>query len=138
MDNETLKASIVEFRRRLYVDHDLTAIDRYLHPEFRSHNALVEPGRDGYRAFAAGFHQGLPDMTPDFRHVLADGDRVVTFIHWQATHTGPFRGIPATGKKLAKIGMEAAPLFGASFATFVETEYGRWGEQVKQAGIQAE
>lgn len=45
---------------------------------------------------------------------------------------------PEVREKLAKIGMEAAPLFGASFATFVETEYGRWGEQVKQACIQAE
>ena len=117
MDNETLKARVVEFRRRLYVDHDLAAVDRFIHPAFRSHKALVEPGRDGYRAFAAGFHEGLPDMTPDFRHVLADGDRVVTFIHWQATHTGPFRGIPATGKKLV---FETADLFRVEDGLFIE------------------
>lgn len=115
--NDALKARMIAFRRRLYLEHDLGAVDDYIHPQFRSHNALVEPGRAGYRAFAAHFHAGLPDLTPDFRHVLAEGDKVVTFIHWQATHTGPFRGIPATGKSLV---FETADLFRAQDGLFIE------------------
>lgn len=45
---------------------------------------------------------------------------------------------PEVREKLLKVGMETAPLFGEPFAAFVEAEYGRWGQQVKQAGIEAE
>jgi len=117
MDSDTIKARMVEFRRRLYVDRDLGAVDDFIHPDFRSHNTLLEPGKAGYRAFAAGFHEGMPDLRPDIRHVLAERDRVVTFIHWQATHTGPFRGMPATGKSIT---FETADIFRAQDGLFIE------------------
>ena len=55
-----IKNRVVDFRRRLYADRDLTAVDDYIHPDFRSHNPLVKPGRDAYRAFAAGFFRAFP------------------------------------------------------------------------------
>ena len=117
MTPDTLKTRMVEFRRRLYVARDLGAVDDFIHPDFRSHNALVGPGTAGYRAFASGFHEGMPDLTPDIRHVLAEGDRVVTFIHWQATHTGPFLGVPATGKTIT---FETADIYRAQDGLFIE------------------
>jgi tripartite-type tricarboxylate transporter receptor subunit TctC len=45
---------------------------------------------------------------------------------------------PAVQQKLHMIGMETAPLFGDEFKTFVDTEYRRWGEKAREAGIQAE
>ena len=117
MDPNTLKARMVDFRRRLYVDRDLGAVVDYIHPDFKSHIALVAPGIAGYKAFAAGFHHGMPDLHPDIRHVLAEDDRVVTFIHWQATHTGTFLGVPATGKKIT---FETADIYRAHDGLFVE------------------
>ena len=97
-----LRTRFLEFRRRLYGDHDLTAVDDFLHPEFRSHAAhsRIEPGIAGYKAFAQGFHTGLPDLRPVDQQVLVEGDRLMAMARWQATHTGPFRGVAATGKPL--------------------------------------
>lgn len=117
MNTAELKSRVVEFRNRLYVRRDLTAAGDFLHPDFRSHNALIEPGIAGYRAFAAGFHAGMPDLRPDIDHALAEGDRVVTFARWEATHTGPFRGVPASGKKIT---FETADLFRVQDGLFIE------------------
>lgn len=41
-------------------------------------------------------------------------------------------------EKLHRIGMEPAPLFGEEFKELIAAEYNRWGEKVREAGIQAE
>jgi predicted ester cyclase len=112
-----IKNRVVDFRRRLYVDHDLTAVDDYIHLDFRSHNPLISPGRGAYRAFAASFHQGIPDLRLDIRQVMADGDRVVTFIRWEGTHTGPFLGVTPTGKKVT---YETADIYRMQDGLFTE------------------
>ena len=112
-----IKNRVVDFRRRLYVDRDFTAVDDYIHPDFRSHNPLVKPGRDAYRAFATGFHQGIPDLRPDIHQVMADGDRVVTFIRWEGKHTGPFLGVAPTGKRVA---FETADIYRVQDGLFIE------------------
>ena len=112
-----IKNRVVDFRRRLYADRDLTAVDDYIHPDFHSHNPLVKPGRDAYRAFAAGFHQGIPDLRPDIHQVMADGDRVVTFIRWEGTHTGPFLGVAPTGKQVI---FETADIYRMRDDLFIE------------------
>ena len=40
--------------------------------------------------------------------------------------------------KARTIGMEATPLFGEEFDKFVAAENNRWGEKVREAGIEAE
>jgi len=45
---------------------------------------------------------------------------------------------PAVKDKLAIIGMVPAPLKSAETAKFVESEVGKWGRLVKEAGIQPE
>lgn len=90
----------IDFRHRLFAEHDLTAVDDCVHPEFRSHSPLIKPGRDGYRAFMQALHLGLPDLCPLSREALADGDRLMAMYRWEATHAGPFLGIAATGKTL--------------------------------------
>ena len=49
----------------------------------------------------------FPDLKVAVELLLEDGDKVVAYKHFTATHLGPWRGIPATGKpvewKLASI-----------------------------------
>jgi predicted ester cyclase len=59
----------------------------------------------------------MPDLRPDIHQVLAERDRVVTFVRWQATHTGPFGGVPATGKKIT---LETADMFRVQDGLFIE------------------
>jgi predicted ester cyclase len=116
-DKLTLASRIADFRERLYARHDLSAVDDYIHPAFRSHNALLKPGPQAYKAFAQSFHHGLPDLRPQLQHVLVDGDRVVTFTRWEGTHTGPFRGAAPTGNRIA---FETADLLRVQDGRFIE------------------
>src|SRR6266542_4081938 len=105
---EMMKSRLIEFRSRLYGKHDLSAVDDFVHPEFRSHNGLLKPGLDAYKAFARSFHEGLPDMRPDMYQILVEGDRIVAFTNWQGTHSGPFRGMAPTGRNVS---FETADLY---------------------------
>ena len=48
---------------------------------------------------------------------MADGDRVVTFIRWEGTHTGPFLGVAPTGKKVT---FETADIYRMQDGLFIE------------------
>ncbi|MBR2688875.1 MAG: ester cyclase [Aquamicrobium sp.] len=92
---------LLAFRSRLYVDHDLGAVDDYLHPEFESDSPLIaSPGREAYRQFVRMLHEGLPDLCPVEQTILVEHDRMMAMTHWRATHTGPFLGVAGTGKTL--------------------------------------
>jgi len=46
------------------------------------------------------YSNAFPDMNAVVEDVIAEGDRVVTRVHPQGTHTGELMGIAPTGKKL--------------------------------------
>jgi predicted ester cyclase len=96
-----VKQGFLEFRRRLYLDHDLGAVDAHIHPEFKSHNPLVgEPGRAAYKLFVQMFYKGVPDLRPVTQHVVVEDDILMAMTEWEGTHKGPFLGAPATGASL--------------------------------------
>lgn len=101
MSPQELKHRFLEFRRRLYGDHDLEAIDEFIHPDFVSASPLVlAPGREAYKDFVRGFHTGVPDLRTVTQHVIAEEDRLMSMTDWEATHSGAFLGVPATGQRL--------------------------------------
>lgn len=60
-------------------------------------------GQKGPAAFAETIQtlrQGFPDIQWTIEDLVAAGDRVAVRWTWQGTHTNPFRGFPATNKKV--------------------------------------
>ena len=102
MRNDEIRQRFLDFRRRLYGQHDLGAVDAHLDPQFVSHNPLVRgSGVAAYKGFVEGvFFRGVPDLHPVSQRVLVEGDQLMAMTRWQATHSGPFLGVPATGKAL--------------------------------------
>ena len=49
--------------------------------------------------------RGLPDMDFRVEDMIAEGDLVASRNVWHGTHTGPFRGMPPTGKKVTVTAM---------------------------------
>jgi predicted ester cyclase len=89
------------FRKRLYVEHDLAAVDEYLHPSFASENPMVGgTGIAAYKTFIERFYTGVPDLRPVEQHVLVEGDELMAMTTWSATHTGTFLGATPTHKVL--------------------------------------
>jgi predicted ester cyclase len=56
--------------------------------------------------FLAGFVEGFPDLRLTVEAAVGEGDFVAQRIHFEGTHTGPFQGLPPTGKKVAFEGLE--------------------------------
>ena len=46
------------------------------------------------------FRLAFPDVSFTVEDMIAEGDKVVDRMTWQATHQGPFMGIPPTGNRL--------------------------------------
>jgi steroid delta-isomerase-like uncharacterized protein len=58
-------------------------------------------GVEAVRTFFSMVFAGFPDVQTTILDTIAEGDKVVVRANNEGTHTGPFLGIPATGK-LAK------------------------------------
>jgi predicted ester cyclase len=56
--------------------------------------------RDTLKQMVAGRRAAFPDIHVTVEDQVAEGDKVSTRRTWQATHQGPYRGIPATGKRI--------------------------------------
>src|SRR5262249_11261194 len=101
MNPDEIRERFLDFRRRLYVDHDLSAVDDHLHAEFRSASPLIrEAGIPAYKQFVQGFYRGVPDLRPVEQFVLVEVSHLMAMTSWKATHTGPFLGCEPTGKEL--------------------------------------
>ena len=101
MAAEENRTTIRRFLEELFNQQDMSAIDRYLAPEYVDH--VVPPGvpptRDGFRQFIGMFFTALPDFHYTIEDVLANGDKVAVRLTAQGTQQGEFMGIPPTGKQ---------------------------------------
>ena len=72
---------------------------RSFHRDYRSHSWGGDLATTWERMQEAAAAGAISDVELLDRIVLADGDRVVCYSHSQATHTGTFLGVPATGRR---------------------------------------
>lgn len=75
-------------------------LDELLDPEFVDHTPQpgVAPTRDGLKSSMMALKGAFPDLRYSVLHTVACGDEVVHHLTASGTMTGPFMGIPATGK----------------------------------------
>jgi steroid delta-isomerase-like uncharacterized protein len=57
--------------------------------------------RSGHEGFSLGFYGAFPDMHHDVEQVIAEENAVMVRFVLRGTQTGPFFGIPATGRSVA-------------------------------------
>lgn len=60
--------------------------------------AGVEPGLESIKNFYVGFTSAFPGSQLVFEDVFASGDKVTCRFVVKGKHTGPFQGMPATGR----------------------------------------
>ncbi len=73
--------------------------DDYVRHDLRPGNAL--PGGAGQRKIAADFRAAFPDVHNHIELMVAEGDLVVARWMTEGTNTGPWNGVPPTGKRIA-------------------------------------
>jgi predicted ester cyclase len=57
-------------------------------------------GRDGVKALVAILHTAMPDFRSEIRDAVAVGDKTWGRVKSSGTHTGPYLGVPPTGRKV--------------------------------------
>ena len=85
---------------------DLRRIDDLFASDFVRH----DPGRELHgteqnRQFVAELRAAFPDLHFTVEDEIAEGDRVCVRYRFEGTHTGAFRGIPSTKKRIGYSGI---------------------------------
>lgn len=110
--------------RHLY--HEANDAQRYdLLPELVAEGIVVHTpipvpasGREGFVELLQGFRTAFPAQRTEIHRLIAEGDMVVALHTHHATHGGPFLGLPATGKEVVVIGLEAFRFADGKIAEF--------------------
>lgn len=80
---------------------DLADVKDLLAPEFVAHQPYGKQDREAFLEHLSGFALAFSDAQFTVEEQVAEGDTVVTRATWEATHSGEFQGLSATGKQIA-------------------------------------
>ena len=72
-------------------------------PAYVDHSAPpgAPGGLDGVKAVFGMFRTAFPDVKFEIMDMVGEDDIVATLVHGEGTNTGPFMGIPATGRSFS-------------------------------------
>ncbi len=85
---------------------NMDALDDLISSNSVNHTASnANETRDGFKQRVQTIRSAFPDWELTAEEMLGEGDKVVTRWRGRGTHRGPFRGIPATGKKIEVTGI---------------------------------
>jgi steroid delta-isomerase-like uncharacterized protein len=101
MTSQQNKALIHRFYEEVWNNGNLDAADDifaadYVRHDLRPGNAL--PGPKGQKRIAADFRAAFPDLRMTVDLMLAEDDLVTARWTTEGTNTGPWAGVPPTGK----------------------------------------
>jgi steroid delta-isomerase-like uncharacterized protein len=103
IDRLQTRLALVEEHVRCENRHDLTGLmatfgeaARYDDEPWQDHRV----GRDGVRAYYTELLASLPDLAIEIGHRHEASDAVVLEVTIRGTHLGPWRGVPATGRRV--------------------------------------
>jgi steroid delta-isomerase-like uncharacterized protein len=92
----------------LWTAGDEDFIDRHVAADYVFHDSATPGGvrgTEGLRRYYGRYRLGFPDMRFTVEDQVAEGDKVVTRWSVEATQTGPFLGLPASGKSVHVTGI---------------------------------
>jgi steroid delta-isomerase-like uncharacterized protein len=91
-------------------------------------------GRDGVRSYYTEIMSALPDLAIDVMERHAAAESVVLEVTIRGTHLGPWRGLPATGRRVA-IPLCAVYLFDSADRLLAERVYYDRAAVLRQLGM---
>jgi steroid delta-isomerase-like uncharacterized protein len=102
-------ALVREYIEVVWNGGDADAVDRFLTPDFVSHDPVdLEPvqGREGLKQLVGAYRAAFPDLVNTIHEQFASDGRVVTRWSSVGTHQGPAFGLPATGRERRVSGIQ--------------------------------
>lgn len=102
MTPESIKARHERLFTEAINQGNLAVADELIHADYVNHDmAAAVPGREGWKQTIGIFRAAFPDLAVVVESRIAEADQVASRGYFTGTHTGPFMGIPATGKPIA-------------------------------------
>jgi len=99
------------FRRyvdKVWKDEKLAIADEVFAEKYLSHQSdgtVLERGPDDVKQFVTEYRSAFSDVENIVEDMIGEDDKVVNRWTLHVTHTGEFRGIPATGKRIRITGI---------------------------------
>jgi len=108
MSLESNKATMRRFYDEVMNKGDLGVLSNLLASDFQEHSPLPDqkPGIEGLKDGLKSFREAFADLHFEVDDMIAEGDQVVSRIHYGGTHRGEFAGFPASGKKFNVMGID--------------------------------
>ena len=88
---------------------------------------------EGVKQFMNMLFKAFPDWHETIEDIIAEGDKVWVYAKGTGTHTGEYRGIAPTGKKITGIGVNIYRIVNGKFVEGWAVE--DWIDLLKQLGI---
>src|SRR5437879_935843 len=98
-------------------DKHVELFDVFIHPEYNNHNAYVEPGPAGVKAFFRHYLDAFPDTKVVMEDVIESGDRISARFTYNGTFSKPFMGYQPNS---AAIEMRSIDIWRVKDGTFIE------------------
>jgi steroid delta-isomerase-like uncharacterized protein len=100
MSTETNKQLVERGFQGLMNRGELALADELVSADFVNHEAPPDAPRGpaGLRGMVTMLRTAFPDFHIEVAELIAEGDKVVARTTLQGTHTGPYVGIPPTGR----------------------------------------
>lgn len=100
--SEENKALVIRIYEEMVNGIGVARSDGPLASDVIRHNALLgaPAGIAGFNAWVALLKTAMPDLHATVEDIFAEGDTVASRVVMTGTHTGPFMGVPPTGKRL--------------------------------------
>src|ERR671938_587794 len=80
------------------ISEENKAIIRRLYEEVWNQH---QHGLDGYKHLVRWLHTAIPDLHHNIEEIIAEGDKVATFVTLSGTHTGPLRDLAPSGRRVS-------------------------------------
>ncbi len=107
MSTEQNKSIVRRWIEEGWNKHNPTVVDQFYAPDFVQHDPGQPPlrGREALKQYVGMYLTAFPNLQLTFTDLIAEGDQVAWRFSSTATHTGPFMGIPPTGKSAVVTGI---------------------------------
>ncbi|MFH1646219.1 MAG: ester cyclase [Chloroflexota bacterium] len=83
--------------------------------EWIAHSPDSDMTFERYIEYNAAYMTAFPDVKFTIEDMIAEGDKVAIRYTMRGTHKGPYRGMPATGKKIEVGGISIGRVAGGKF-----------------------
>ena len=108
MSVERNKATFRRYVEEVWKDGKLEIADEVFAGKYLSHQSdgtALERSPEDVKKFVKEYRSAFSNIEDTVEDMIGEGDRVVTRWTLRVTHTGEFRGIPATGKRVTITGI---------------------------------